>query len=202
MHRPLNTSCSLAFLNFKTPGSKEEADGIKLCNTALWRSGSLLIGSVFETAFKEAYNVKLISFPIPYIKSGSFVYDCQVSRGWQRRAANMESQPIGIAWPQPSSRAANGGRSRLPTDGRTRPPYCSPSPDQILTVYRVGNFVDLSSGPMISRTGLIGRFAFAAVHQIDAPDFGQLMRVQGFAVPRAFLTHFSSVELLEQRAAV
>ncbi|PAA84781.1 hypothetical protein BOX15_Mlig016296g2 [Macrostomum lignano] len=219
MHRPLNTSCSLAFLNFKTPGSKEEADGIKLCNTALWRSGSLLIGSVFETAFKEAYNVKLISFPIPYIKSGSFVYDCQVSRAGS-------GEPLTWSPSRSELRGLSLAAERLMAADHAFQPMDAPGPvvmemfkhneakqaairsilqskpDQILTVYRVGNFVDLSSGPMISRTGLIGRFAFAAVHQIDAPDFGQLMRVQGFAVPRAFLTHFSSVELLEQRAAV
>lgn len=218
MHRPLNASCSIAFLNFKTPTSKEEADAIRLCNVALWRSGSLIMGSVFETAFRDDFAVKLISFPPPFIKSGSFVYDCQVSRRQKPLTWNPSKAEL---------RALSLAAERFVAADHAFEPMDAPGtvalemfkhndcklaairsilearPDnQVVTVYRVGSFVDLSSGPMISRTGLVGRFAVSAIHQVEAPDFGQLMRVQGMAVPRAFLTHFSSLELLERRAAV
>uniref|UniRef100_A0A1I8FIQ8 Telomerase catalytic subunit n=1 Tax=Macrostomum lignano TaxID=282301 RepID=A0A1I8FIQ8_9PLAT len=101
----------------------------------------------------------------------------------------MESQPIGIAWPQPSSRAANGGRSRLPTDGRARP-RCH---GDVSSITKAKQAAIRSILPVQARSDS-NRSPLPLLHQIDAPDFGQLMRVQGFAVPRAFLTHFSSVE--------
>uniref|UniRef100_A0A1I8FD74 TGS domain-containing protein n=1 Tax=Macrostomum lignano TaxID=282301 RepID=A0A1I8FD74_9PLAT len=180
MHRPLNTSCSLAFLNFKTPGSKEEAD-VEASSTTV----SVAAGS---------------GEPLTWSPSRSELRGLSLAAE-RLMAADHAFQPMDAPGPVVMEMFKhNEAKQQIQASNSQH--NCSRKPDQILTVCIAWQFCRFELRPMISRTGLIGRFAFAAVHQIDAPDFGQLMRVQGFAVPRAFLTHFSSVELLEQRAAV
>lgn len=53
-----------------------------------------------------------------------------------------------------------------------------------LTVYKLGDFVDISKGPMISNSSLVGRFEVAGVFSLDAPNAGgQIQRIQGVSVP-------------------
>ena len=54
---------------------------------------------------------------------------------------------------------------------------------ELMSVYKVGNFVDISSGPMISNTSHIGRFQVTALHNIETSSYGLLQRLQGVALP-------------------
>ncbi|PAA82374.1 hypothetical protein BOX15_Mlig002921g1 [Macrostomum lignano] len=82
MRRPLKKSCLLRFVPLMrgSPASRQEAVDMRAGNNALWRSGAMLLGSVFETAFKEEYRVQLVSSPPPHFSTGSFVYDCRVTK--------------------------------------------------------------------------------------------------------------------------
>ena len=52
-----------------------------------------------------------------------------------------------------------------------------------MVVYRVGDLVDISRGPMMANTGQLGRVSITAVHKIS----DDLHRVQGVALPKDIL---------------
>lgn len=63
-----------------------------------------------------------------------------------------------------------------------------------VTVYKVGEFVDLSDGPMIGDTSLIGRFSLTNIFDVESSKFGKIQRTQGISIPsqlhvRLLFTH-------------
>lgn len=70
-----------------------------------------------------------------------------------------------------------------------------------LTVYKVGDFVDISKGPMIANTSLIGRFEVTGVFNVDNPKHGTLQRIQGVSIPAHLNLHFWTFNMLARRAA-
>lgn len=69
-----------------------------------------------------------------------------------------------------------------------------------VTVYRVGEHVDISRGPMIASTGLLGRCTISSVHRITAENAGALYRVQGVALPVGFVINHFAYGILEDRS--
>lgn len=62
MHRPLEDACDLKLATMRTPSDRS-------VNNAFWRTCSLVLGSVIETAFKDDIEVHLHSFigtPLKY----------------------------------------------------------------------------------------------------------------------------------------
>lgn len=53
-----------------------------------------------------------------------------------------------------------------------------------VTVYKLGDFVDMSKGPMMSNTSLIGRFEVTGIFNLDNKNYGKLQRIQGVAIPK------------------
>lgn len=53
-------------------------------------------------------------------------------------------------------------------------------------VYRIGDFIEVSRGPMIANTGQVGKVSVVAVHPIETSE-GRLFRVQGVALPNGFM---------------
>ncbi|KAK9890969.1 hypothetical protein WA026_013306 [Henosepilachna vigintioctopunctata] len=77
MHKPLPDSCRLELLHYHIPQPS-------LVNKIYWRTCSFLLGALVNDAFKDNIEVKLHSFPSPNVRSGSFVYDVQLSLdNWQ-----------------------------------------------------------------------------------------------------------------------
>merc|ERR1711862_933912 len=70
-----------------------------------------------------------------------------------------------------------------------------------LTVYKVGDHVDISKGPMIGDTSFVGRRCTIPVaHQIFHGE-SPMYRFQGVALPKdVFLNHFA-YGILEKRAS-
>lgn len=66
------------------------------------------------------------------------------------------------------------------TDGKT------------VCLYRIGDFVDISRGPLMSTTGLLGRCTITAIHPLsEVKNISEtLYRVQGVALPAGFLVRF------------
>lgn len=52
-----------------------------------------------------------------------------------------------------------------------------------ITVYKCGDFVDISKGPMISNTSLIGRYEITGVFDLDTTQYGAIQRMQGVSIP-------------------
>lgn len=68
MHRPFTGDCELNLVTMQSPKTGA-------VNYAFWRTCSLILGAVAESAFKDHVDVHLHSFPVPAIHSGSFTYD-------------------------------------------------------------------------------------------------------------------------------
>nr|CAD7610087.1 unnamed protein product [Timema genevievae] len=191
MHRPLESGCQLELLHFKDPDPYH-------VNKAFWRTCSFLLGAVAEKIFKDNISVKLHSFPSPNVKSGSFVYDVDIGlESWQPSEAELRiisgemvklcRQELKLERLSVDSELA----LEMFEDNRHKsqqiPHIASQiSHDNKVILYRVGDHVDISRGPMVGDTSFIGRCTFTAVHKIET-DQGQFYRFQGVALPKGFL---------------
>ncbi|ESN96136.1 hypothetical protein HELRODRAFT_163169 [Helobdella robusta] len=174
MHRPLLEDCTLELKHFKD-------DDPNICNEAYWRTCSFVLGYILERAFKSDYYIELCSFPKPEFNSGSFVYDVQL---------NLD--PESIKRLELSCFSRIGGRLHFEDNKFERIE---------VTLYRMKDHVDMTKGPLITNSNLIGRYSVVAVHCIDSPDYGKLSRVQGVSIPCHLPVHFWTYDILCQRAA-
>ncbi|XP_062553845.1 large ribosomal subunit protein mL39 [Armigeres subalbatus] len=205
MRRPLEESCTLQLLNFTSPEPH-------LANKAFWRTCSFLLGAVLQKSFKEEAGLFLHSFPKPNIKTGSFVHDIALSKsGWkptvqELRALSIEmiklcQQELPIERLDVSSELAQQMFSNNPYK-REQIPSISSQNNGLVTVYRVGDHVDISKGPMISSTNLVGKCTIAAVHEVPKANADKLSlyRVQGVALPVGLNINHFAFGVLEDRA--
>jgi len=58
------------------------------------------------------------------------------------------------------------------------------SDSEYVTVYKLGDFVDISKGPMINSTSQIGRFEVTGIFDMDTENYGRIHRIQGVAIPK------------------
>lgn len=205
MHRPLVDNCRLRFLHFKD-------EDPELVNQAFWRSCSFILGYILDRAFKDEHYVELCSFPKPNVRSGSFIYDvdlglpdwnptqaelqCLSRIGGQLHHKDMKFERLEVD----ASLAA-----KMFEDNRFKAAQIPAIAEQsdsgsVVTVYRLGDHVDISRGPLISNTRLVGRFNVTAVHDIESSDLGPMKRVQGIATPTQLPVHFWTFDLLAKRA--
>lgn len=205
MHRPLTEDCELRFMHFK----QEDCSSV---NETFWRSCSFILGHILETAFKDEHQVELCSFPPTSVKSGSFVYDahlnlprwkpnqtelnCLSRIGSKLQYTDLRFEPLDI-----SADLA----LKMFSDNRFKiaqiPEIAAQSSNgSTVRVYRMGDHIDISWGPMISSTALLGRFSVTAVHHIYNSEYGVLQRIQGVALPKQFWLHQWTYELLEEKA--
>lgn len=206
MHRPLEADVEcLKFLHFK------EADPFYV-NRAFWRSCSLMLGAVLESAFKKDYFVQPCSFPAPNVRTGSFVYDVDLGVEWQPRRDEM--RVLSAEMVKLSMKQLPFERLKVPVEvalemfadnvykSKQIPFIANDDKSNEVTVYRVGQFVDVSCGPLISNTSHLGRVTVASAHPIPTgvADPPALMRVQGVALPQGILMNHYSYGVLENRA--
>ncbi|CAG4938525.1 unnamed protein product [Colias eurytheme] len=72
-----------------------------------------------------------------------------------------------------------------------------------VTLYKIGKYVDISKGPMISNTAQIGKVAITSVHKIAGSadsDVKQLYRFQGVALPVGVVLNHFAFSILTERA--
>lgn len=205
MNRPLTENCSLSFLHFRE-------DDPRAVNKAFWRSCSFMLGKVLESAFKDDFYVQLCSFPKPDVRSGSFVYDVdldmkewkptsvelrcmsQIGSQFKNKDFKFERLDITLQKAQEMFEDNSYKLEQLPSIAAK-----SESEDHV-TVYRVGEHVDISRGPMIASTSHLGRFDITAVHKIDSKLSDTMYRVQGIALPSQLQLHYWTYDQLVNRA--
>ncbi|KAE8745400.1 hypothetical protein FOCC_FOCC007947 [Frankliniella occidentalis] len=183
MHRPLSEACSLQFL-------KTTDKNPWIPNNVFWRSCSFMLGAVVTEAFRDDISVILHSFPSPNIQSGSFVLDAYIGlESWI--PAPEELRQLSKEMIKLSERELPF--ERLSVTQEVAEEMFSDNPYKInhiskifgnhneVVIYRVGNHVDISRGPMMSHTGLIGRCTIASTHYLKED---QLYRFQGVALPK------------------
>lgn len=205
MHRPLTESCKLQLLNFHV------ADPHAV-NKAFWRTCSFILGAALKNAFREEAGLHLHSFPSPSIRSGSFVYDFSLGQGdWKPTKQEMRAFSAEVI--KLAAKDLKIERLDVHHDlaleifehnpfKREQLPSISNQSNGIITLYRVGDHVDISRGPMVGSTRMIGKCTIAAIHQIPFPERQgtHFYRAQGVALPIGLnLNHFA-FGILEERA--
>ncbi|CDW54000.1 39S ribosomal protein L39, mitochondrial [Trichuris trichiura] len=191
MRRPLPSDCDLKFLFYTD-------EDPSVVNKAYWRTCSLILGYILETSFKEDVLVTLHSWPAVDVRSGSFVYDVDFGKhnGWQPSEKDFRM----LSYVPPKElRKKDFPIERLDVDVSVAKEMFQDNrfkSEQVQSIantmkkggkkiplYRVGDHVDISRGPMISSTAQLGFYNVTAFHYYSTDDFGSLCRVQGVSVP-------------------
>lgn len=204
LHRPITESCTLQLLNF-------HIDDPHLVNRAFWRTCSFMLGAVLQTCIKDEAHLQLHSFPSPNVKTGSFVHDIALAHSaWQ--PSREELRAISAEMVKLASRRLRIERLEVQPDlaleifrdcpyKREQLPSIAKSGTVVL--YRVGQHVDISRGPMVANTALLGKCTVSAVHRVQNEDEAAeatLYRVQGVALPAGFVVNHVAYGILEERS--
>lgn len=204
MHRPLKDSCTLELLNLRGNDPFQ-------VNKAFWRSCSFLLGAVMQRTFKEDAGLFLHSFPAPLVRSGSFVHDIALNEGkWKPTAEDLHT--LSVEMVKLASEAKKFERLEVSHDvaleifrenpfKREQLPSISNTNEGVVTLYRVGEHIDISKGPMIASSSFLSRCKIASTHKISTADEScNLYRVQGVALPVGFTLSTFAFNILVERA--
>ncbi|GFT47952.1 39S ribosomal protein L39, mitochondrial [Nephila pilipes] len=197
MHRPLIEECELKLLNFHT---SPEA-----LNKVFWRSCSFLLGSIIEKAFKDEYFVDLHSWPKPNIKSGSYVYDADIGiSNWTPSTEELktlttmfcklvnEDNNFEVLDVSESLAMEMFQHNRFKSQ---QIPHLAKNDS--VTLYRVKDHIDISCGPMIANTKVVGTSQITAIHHLDR-DCGY--RFQAVSIPKQLTLNSFAFSILADRA--
>lgn len=209
LHQPLTQSCSLSLLSFK---DKQPAS-VTLVNQAYWRSCAALLGQVLTEAFKEEYSVELLPTPEVPVSAGAFCCDLVLDPlldSWNpseeslrslTRAAqllisqNLPWEPLEVVPPVALEVFAHSRAKQEEVEEKA-----SQNPKGTVTLYRCGDHVLLSGGPLVGRTGLCLQYEVTALHSLGEGPWGLLRRAQGLSLPGLLEAHHTIWRKLRSRA--
>nr|ACO15515.1 Mitochondrial 39S ribosomal protein L39 [Caligus clemensi] len=207
MNRPLEEDSIVKFIHFQQP-----EDPYHL-NKAFWRSCSFMLGVTLENLFQDNYFIELHSFPAPNVQSGSFVYDADLKfLDWT--PSKEELMSFGAYMHRLSEKELPFERLTVDTSVAQRifednqykskqiPSIAANSKSgNSVTLYRLGEHVDISGGPMVGNSGFLGRrCSIMAAHRIEH-DNVEMYRFQGVALPKGIFLDHHAFGLLEKRAS-
>ncbi|KAK0087398.1 hypothetical protein PV325_001160 [Microctonus aethiopoides] len=203
MHKPLISNCSLKLSTMKTPHDKA-------VNNAFWRSCSFMLGAVIDSAFKDDIVCHLHSFTSPNIKSGSFLYDVHLDLpDWNPTSSELKAissifakliqDELPIERLEVHKDIASDMFEDNPFKSKQIPDIALHNDDKII-LYRAGDHIDISKGPMVGNTNIVGRFTLTAIHNIQNECGESLRRFQGVALPQGMLVNHYVYNILEERA--
>lgn len=204
MHRPLTDNCTLQLVTMQSPR-------VGTVNNAFWRSCSLILGAVVDSAFKDNIEVHLHSFPVPIVRAGSFIYDVFIDlpdwhpteselRAMSAQFVKLTNQELPIERLEVHEKIALNIFQDNPFKYQQIPNIAKDTDNNRVTLYRIGEHVDISKGPMVGNTGLIGRITVSAVHRLTDGPVDSLYRFQGLALPKGILLNHFAFGILENRA--
>lgn len=189
MHKPLREDCSLKFLYYT------DADPTQI-NKIYWRSCSFILGYILETALKDDHTVLLHSWPAVNYRSGSFVYDAFLDLpSWKPtneellimgrhisqklRVKDIPFEPLDVDISLARKMFAGNKFKVEQLEAIAE----SNEKKGRIPLYRMGDHIDISKGPMISSTKQLGYYSVTAVHKFEAERIGPMYRIQGVSVP-------------------
>ncbi|XP_029942437.1 large ribosomal subunit protein mL39 [Salarias fasciatus] len=206
LNQPLTRPCSLSLLTFT------DSDPT-LVNQAYWRSCAALLGQVLETAFKDDFAVELLSTPDVPVASGAFCCDVALDPqldSWTPSEESLRSLTRGalqlihqdLAWEplEVSVPVALEVFSHSRCKQEEVEDKASQSAKGTVTLYRCGDHVLLSGGPLVARTGLCSQYEVTAVHSLGPGPWGLQRRVQGLSLPLQLQAHHTVWRRLRERA--
>ncbi|XP_022211383.1 39S ribosomal protein L39, mitochondrial [Drosophila obscura] len=204
MHRPLQESCTLQLLNFNVSEPH-------VVNKAFWRTCSFMLGAALTRAFKTEANLQLHSFPGPNIKSGSFVHDIVLeTQSWQPSKSEMRAisaemvrlaaQELRIERLDVQQELAQEMFKDSKYKSEQLPSIAQQSNGRV-SLYRLGDHIDISRGPMVASTHFLGKCTVSAAHKVaDEGAAGAFYRIQGVALPCGFKLNHVAYGFLEERS--
>ncbi|XP_062383664.1 39S ribosomal protein L39, mitochondrial isoform X2 [Sardina pilchardus] len=205
-YHTLTHSCALTLLTFK------DANPL-LANQAYWRSCATLLGQVLQNAFKDDFPVELLKIPEVPVTSGAFccdvVLDPQLD-SWTPTEEALQSftraaqqlihrdllwEPLEVAPPVALEIFAHSRCKQSEVEE-----LAALNPSGTVGIYRCGDHVTLSGGPLVSRTGLCMQYEVTALHSLGQGAWGLHRRAQGLSLPRQLPTHHTVWGKLRRRA--
>ncbi|EDV97138.1 39S ribosomal protein L39, mitochondrial [Drosophila grimshawi] len=204
VHRPLQESCTLQLLNFNVSEPH-------VVNKAFWRTCSFMLGAALQRVFKEEAKLQLHSFPSPNIKSGSFVHDIVLgAQNWQPTKAEMRAisaemvklaaQDLRIERLEVDQELAKEMFKESHYKSEQLPSIAQQNQSRV-TLYRLGEHIDISRGPMVASTRFLGKCTVSTAHKLtDEGPSNAFYRIQGVALPSGFMLNHFAYGLLEQRS--
>lgn len=206
LHQPLTQACSLSLLTFKDTDPQ-------LVNQAYWRSCAGLLGQVLEDAFKDDFTVELLPTPEVPVTAGAFccdvVLDPQLD-SWTPSEEALRSLTCGVQklilqdlpWEPlqvtPAVALEVFSHSRCKQEEVEE--KAAQNPGGTVTLYRCGDHVLLSGGPLVARTGLCSQYEVTSMHTLGKGPWGLQRRVQGLSLPLQLLAHHTVWRKLRSRA--
>ncbi|KAK7166821.1 hypothetical protein R3I93_006558 [Phoxinus phoxinus] len=189
MHRPLTRSCDLTLLTFKD-------EDPQIANQAYWRSCASLLGHVLDGAFKDEFSIELLTLPEVPVTAGAFCCDLVLDSrldSWTPSEENLRSltretlqlvskdlpwEPLDVS---PSVALEIFSHSRCKQEEVEE--RAAQSQNGTVSLYRCGDHVTLSGGPLVSRTGLCSQYEVTSVHTLGECVWGVQRRAQGLSLP-------------------
>lgn len=206
MHRPLTRSCDLTLLTFKD-------EDPQIVNQAYWRSCAALLGHVLYGAFKDEFSVELLKVPEVPVTAGAFCCDLVLDSrldSWTPSEENLRSltrdalQLVGkdLPWEPldvtPSVALEIFAHSRCKQEEVEE--RAAQSQNGTVSLYRCGDHVTLSGGPLVSRTGLCSQYEVTSVHTVGESAWGVQRRAQGLSLPVNLTVNHTVWRKLRKRA--
>uniref|UniRef100_W5MXL4 Large ribosomal subunit protein mL39 n=1 Tax=Lepisosteus oculatus TaxID=7918 RepID=W5MXL4_LEPOC len=206
LHRPLTQSCTLSLLSFKDQDPQE-------VNQAYWRSCAMMLGQVLQAAFKEEFLVELLRSPELPVISGAFCCDVVLDSrldSWTPSEEDLRSfgcdaqrliqqdlpwEPLEVQPAVAMEIFTHSRTKREEVEQRT-----AESPTGTVTLYRCGDHVDVSGGPLVARTGLCSQYEVTALHNLGPGPWGLHRRAQGLSLPLQLQAHHTIWRRLKKRA--
>jgi large subunit ribosomal protein L39 len=200
-HRPLERDCTLEFQNFLQEDPRK-------VNRSFWKSCSFILGLVVETAFKADQEVSLHSWPKHYPSSGSFVYDVHLPKLKSWSPTRNELLALTSTLWKIKDKGLNFERLDVPkeiaqeifSNNQFKLQQLNGMERDRITIYRLGEHIDISVGPMISSSNRVGRCAVTAVHSVTSKDNVGLYRFQGIAIPDTLRLNAFAYNLLVEKS--
>ncbi|XP_035892541.1 39S ribosomal protein L39, mitochondrial isoform X1 [Anopheles stephensi] len=230
MRRPLRDSCTLQLLNFTAPEPHIANKAFwRSCSFLL---GAVLQASfkpeagLFLHSFPKpngeyrqqphlCHRLRSLTslFPLLFtVKSGSFVHDIVlVEEHWNPTVSELRALSIAmvklaqknlpIERLDVSSELALEMFHDNPYKREQIPSVAGQNNGQV-TVYRVGEHVDISKGPMMGSSGLLGRCTISVAHPVkEGSESGKhFYRMQGVALPAVLRIGHFAYNILENRS--
>ncbi|XP_062967621.1 large ribosomal subunit protein mL39 [Cynocephalus volans] len=206
MYKPLTKSCEIEFLTFKDRDPGE-------VNKAYWRSCAMMMGCVTERAFKDEYMVSLVRAPEVPVIAGAFCYDVVLDKRldeWMPTKENLRSftkdahaliykdLPFETLEVEAKVALEIFQHNKYKIDFVEE--KASQNPERIVKLHRIGDFIDVSEGPLIPRTSICCQYEVSAVHNLQPTQPSLIRRFQGLSLPIHLRAHFTIWDKLLERS--
>uniref|UniRef100_H2YQ00 TGS domain-containing protein n=1 Tax=Ciona savignyi TaxID=51511 RepID=H2YQ00_CIOSA len=208
LHHPLQYNCSMELLRFNMDNKNQRRH--QEVNKAYWRTCSVILGAIAREAFKENQKVGVLKIPEVSVENGAFCCDLILDpkmRGWKvkeedllflskvaRRivSKNLKFERLDVET-ELARDVFKHDEHRLHTIAEMA---TQQGDDEVISMYRFGEHIEVCEGPLISDTFKIFHFVVTALHKLGSNTW----RMQGLSLPEELKVQHTVWSLLESRA--